>query len=157
MVMRSSDRLRFVLAFCLGWTTVLLLSLTAWGQPSEMALTLAQRPRTVSATPVDVSNLSAAEAAVVQAYMGDVKRSGQKGIFVTNVAAENGFALLSWQDEHGGGLCILKQVNGRWTIVRGSGGTFGVEFLKRYGVPEATAINLVRRVVPGMLNPQQRQ
>lgn len=58
---------------------------------------------------------------------------------VRQVIIAQPYALVSWLLGEGGGQTILKKQDGHWTVLANSGGSFGLDGLVHYGVPQATA------------------
>jgi hypothetical protein len=70
-------------------------------------------------------------------------------IKLSGITIVEGWALARWQGEHDGGMVVFRKVDGEWSIVRGTGGSFTYQDLAfRLNVPEAVAKELIKQGSP---------
>jgi hypothetical protein len=63
------------------------------------------------------------------------------------------WALARWQGEQDGGIVVFHKVDGRWSIVRGTGGAFTYQDLAfQLNVPEAIAKDLIKQGAPELMD-----
>jgi hypothetical protein len=86
------------------------------------------------------------EKAIVTMITANEKRYAKPAI-VTRLVISESYGLYSWiVSETGGQTVVSKTKQGTWAIVRGTGGQLGVENLKRWGVPESIAQDLIQKM-----------
>jgi hypothetical protein len=90
-----------------------------------------------------------AENAIRQAYRDRVNCP----INLSGITIVEGWALARWQGEHDGGMVVFQKVDGEWSIVRGTGGSFTYQDLAfTLNVPEAIAKVLIQKGAPELMD-----
>jgi hypothetical protein len=74
-------------------------------------------------------------------------------IKLSGITIVQDWALARWQGEHDGGMVVFRRVDGTWSIMCGSGGSFTYQDLAfRLNVPEAIAKSLIEQGAPELLD-----
>jgi hypothetical protein len=78
----------------------------------------------------------------------DKSRPAAQPMIVTDLVISDSYGLYGWiLGESGGQGVVKKAQDGAWTIVRGTGGAFDVDFIQRLGVPKAIAQDLKQKIM----------
>lgn len=85
------------------------------------------------------------ERAIVAMVNANEKRYAHPAI-MTRLVVSNSYGLYSWIVGESGGQAVVRETEGRWQIVRGTGGQLDAGLLQRWGVPEAIAQDLIQKM-----------
>ena len=66
---------------------------------------------------------------------------------MTRLVVSSSYGLYSWIVGESGGQAVVSKTEGRWQIVRGTGGQLDAGLLQRWGVPEAIAQDLTQKMI----------
>jgi hypothetical protein len=89
------------------------------------------------------------ERAIQTAY----RRRVPSHIKLSGITIVRDWALARWQGEHDGGMVVFRRIDGKWSIVRGSGGAFTYQDLAfKLDVPEAIAKALIKKGAPELMD-----
>ena len=85
------------------------------------------------------------ERAIVAMVNANEKRYAYPAI-MTRLVISSSYGLYSWMVGESGGQAVVSKTEGRWQIVRGTGGQLDAGLLQRWGVPEAIAQDLIQKM-----------
>lgn len=71
---------------------------------------------------------------------------------MTRLVVSSSYGLYSWIVGESGGQAVVSKTEGRWQIVRGTGGQLDAGLLQRWGVPEAIAQDLIQKMAAQIKN-----
>ena len=86
------------------------------------------------------------ERAIVLVVLEHEKRYPKPAI-MTRLVVSSSYGLYSWIVGESGGQAVVSKTEGRWQIVRGTGGQLDAGLLQRWGVPEAIAQDLTQKMI----------
>jgi|GEM_PF-1910834 len=86
------------------------------------------------------------EGAIVLMVLEHEKRYPKPAI-MTRLVVSSSYGLYSWIVGESGGQAVVSKTEGRWQIVRGTGGQLDAGLLQRWGVPEAIAQDLIQKMI----------
>jgi hypothetical protein len=116
--------------------------------PMALALLLISNVMPINAVPPP-SSISTTETAIRSAYFVKADRR----LTLTRITVSQNWALAHWQGKHGGGMVVFKQTDGKWSIVRGTGGTFTYQnLLVMFNIPQPIATDLITRGAPELID-----
>ena len=85
------------------------------------------------------------ERAIVAMVNANEKRYAYPAI-MTRLVVSNSYGLYSWIVGESSGQAVVSKTEGRWQIVRGTGGQLDAGLLQRWGVPAAIAQDLTQKM-----------
>ena len=85
------------------------------------------------------------ERAIVAMVNANEKRYPKPAI-MTRLVISSSYGLYSWIVGESGGQAVVSKTEGRWQIVRGTGGQLDAGVLQRWGVPAAIAQDLIQKM-----------
>ena len=69
-----------------------------------------------------------------------------KPAMMTRLVVSSSYGLYSWIVGESGGQAVVRKTEGRWQIIRGTGGQLDAGLLQRWGVLEAIAQDLIQKM-----------
>ena len=85
------------------------------------------------------------ERAIVVMVNANEQRYAHPAI-MTRLVVSSSYGLYSWIVGESGGQAVVSKTEGRWQIIRGTGGQLDAGLLQRWGVPEAIAQDLTQKM-----------
>ena len=85
------------------------------------------------------------ERAIVAMVNANEQRYAHPAI-MTRLVVSNSYGLYSWIVGESGGQAVVSKTEGRWQIIRGTGGQLDAGLLQRWGVPAAIAQDLTQKM-----------